>query len=193
MTTPEQQYQIDLLKDIFGLIKSLRDESERAVVILAAARLDVDLEKLLKHILKRHPGGTDPLFEGDRMLGTFSAKIAMAHRLGAIDDDFEHAIQMLRKIRNDFAHQLESETLSSSRQKSRLQELVRWASKSDIYQSGLKAFDTEEMSVEHLQLVLCVATMVVMLHAGLSTLSRVHVGRALSVHRIPKNEQGKEA
>lgn len=182
--TKEQQATI--LKDIFSLVKSLLDESERAVVIIAAARLDADLEALLKHLLIPHPGGNDPLFEGDRMLGNFSAKINMAYRLGAIDNDFEHALQVLRKIRNDFAHQLDSESLSSTRQKSRLAILVRWAEKSDIYQAGLAMPPAAGKSVpqrshEHLQFVFCTVCMVVMLHTGLASLKRVNVGNPLTL------------
>ena len=179
--SPEQQKMMDLLSDIFRLVKSLLDESERASVILAAARLDVDLERLLKHVLHHHPGGSDPLFEGDRMLGTFSAKIAFAHRLGLIAPEFEHALQMVRKIRNDFAHQLESEQLNSPRQKARLTEIVRIAEQSEIFQSGHKAFQHKARSPEHLQFVLCIVQMSVLLHSGLNVLSRVNVGRALKL------------
>ncbi len=182
MTSLTKQQQLDVIKDIFGLTKSLLDESERAVVILAGARLDIDLEKLLKHILIPYPGGTDPLFDGDRMLGTFSAKIAMAYRIGAIDADLERALQILRKIRNDFAHQLEHESLSSPRQKSRLAELVRWASQTELYQLGYKAFSgADRKSAEHFDFVLCTVCMTVTLSSGVAHLSRVNVGPPLSL------------
>jgi hypothetical protein len=179
--SPEQQKQIDLLTDMFRLIRSLLDESERASVILAAARLDVDLERLLKHLLHHHPGGSDPLFDGDRMLGTFSAKIAMAYRLGAVTPDFEHALQMVRRIRNDFAHDLESESLSSTRQKARLAELVRRMEHSEVYVSGWKAFEAMKKSPEHLQFVLCTVCMALSLHNGLTRLTRARVGTPLSL------------
>ncbi len=182
MTSLTKQQQLDVIKDIFGLTKSLLDESERAVVILAGARLDIDLEKLLKHILTPYPGGTDPLFDGDRMLGTFSAKIAMAYRIGAIDADLERGLQIVRKIRNDFAHQLEHESLSSPRQKSRLAELVRWASQAELYQLGNKAFsEANKKSAEHFDFVLCTVCMAVTLSSGVAHLSRVNVGTPLSL------------
>lgn len=133
---PKQEH-VELIKDVFSFLGSLIRESERAAVVLAAARIDVDLERILKHVLHRHPGGTDSLFDSDRALGTFSAKIALAHRLGLIDEDFEHSLQMLRRIRNDFAHQLESESLSSTRQKPRLNELIKWVEHTDVYHSQL--------------------------------------------------------
>lgn len=181
MTTITKEEMIDLLKDVFSLTKSLLDESERATVILAAARLDVDLERLLKRLLAPHPGGSDPLFDGDRMLGTFSAKIAFAHRLGAIDSEFEHALQMLRKIRNDFAHQLDQESLSSQRQKQRILELSRWAEKSEIYKSGVKAFESSAKSKEQLEFIVCTVCMTVLIHIGCKSFGQLKVNVPLSV------------
>lgn len=180
MHTPasaKKQQQIDLLTDIFGLIRSLLDESERACVIIAAARLDIDLEHLIKHVLHHHPGDNDPLFEGDRMLGTFSAKISLAYRLGIIAPDLEHSLQMVRKIRNDFAHQLDSENLHSQKQKQRLSHMVRYIEKSDLYQKGYKGFTDKSKSVEQLQFALCVVAMTISLNSGLRVLSRVNVGK----------------
>ncbi len=181
MREPSKEEMIDLLKDVFGLVKVLMTESERASVILASARMDVDLERLLKHLLLPYPGDSDPMFDGDRMLGTFSAKIAMTHRLGAIDNDLEHALQLVRKIRNDFAHDLEVESLSSQKQKGRLAELVRWAISSEMYQSGLKVMVSDGKSSEQAQFVACAICIIVTLHSGLRLLSRVNVHGPLSL------------
>lgn len=180
------QQEAELIADVQKFTISLIKESERAVVIIAAARLDSDLETLLKNLLIPHPGGNDPLFDNDKPLGTFSAKIAMAYRLGAIDNDFEHALQMVRKIRNDFAHQIDTESLSTPAQKSRLAILVRWAEHSSIFRKGFELLAADPKlqgtrSNEHTQLVFCVVVMVVMLHAGLLKLKRVNVGTALCV------------
>jgi len=111
--------------DISTFLNELAQESERSAVVLSAARLDNALEKLLKSYLVHYPGGSDNLFDQDRPLSTFSAKIALAYRMGLIDSDFEHSIQMIRKLRNDFAHSIEHPSLSSSPNKERLGELVR--------------------------------------------------------------------
>ncbi|HJU70861.1 MAG TPA: hypothetical protein VJ603_03370 [Paucimonas sp.] len=179
MLTLEEQK--ELLTDIFGLTASLMRESERAAVIIAAARLDVDLERLLKHVLHHHPGGSDSLFDSDRAVGTFSAKIALCHRLGILDADLEHALQLVRKIRNDFAHQLEHESLSSPRQKPRLNELIRWAQNSNVYKSGIKAINAEGKSHEHIQFTVCVVCMAAIVKHGLKSLTRVNVGRPLGI------------
>ncbi|MGC2744041.1 MAG: hypothetical protein WA672_12685 [Candidatus Angelobacter sp.] len=105
-------------------MEELASEGERAAVVLGAARIDVELEKLLRKAMRHSGGGSDNLFDPDRPLGTFSAKIALAHRLNLIDNDIEHALQMLRKVRNDFAHSVSKATLSESHHKNRVKELV---------------------------------------------------------------------
>jgi len=75
--------------------------------------------------MSHHPGGQDNLFDPDRPLGTFSAKIALAYRLNLIDRHIEHSLQMVRKIRNDFAHSINKASLSESHHKSRVIELAK--------------------------------------------------------------------
>ena len=108
-----------------AFVRSLTNESERAAVVLGAAKLDALLELLLKRSLLACPGGKDDLFDTERPLGTFSAKISAAYRLGLIDKDFEYALQVVRKIRNSFAHSIENETLSKSSHHDRLFEVTK--------------------------------------------------------------------
>ena len=97
-------------------------ESERSAVILGAAKIDAALEKILLKSLKPSPRKTDDLFGSNRPLSSFSSRINLSHRLGLIDDDLEHCIQMIRRIRNDFAHSIEYESLSKDSHRSRLDE-----------------------------------------------------------------------
>ena len=108
----------------------LAKEGERSAVVLGAARLDVSLEHLLKAILCHNPGGDDNLFDVERPIGSFSAKTALAYRLGLIDPEMEHALQMVRKIRNSFAHSTDVATLANSPHKDRVEELAKAATKS---------------------------------------------------------------
>jgi hypothetical protein len=113
-----------LLNETTSFVEGLAKEGERAAVVLSAARLDVSLERLLKKLMHPHPGGSDNLFDSDRALGSFSAKIALAYRLGVIDRNFEHALQMIRKIRNAFAHSIDVASLSDSPHNGQLAELI---------------------------------------------------------------------
>lgn len=98
----------------------LMKEGERGAVLLGAARLDFALERLLKGAMQPHVGGDDNLFDSDRPLATFSAKIALAYRLGLIEKPVEHALQMIRKVRNEFAHSFEDASLKESLHQNRL-------------------------------------------------------------------------
>ena len=125
----------DVGQEIGVLICSLAREGERSAVVVGAARLDVALERFLKRVMHHHPGGSDNLFDPDRPLGTFSAKIALAYRLGLLDRDLEHAIQLVRKIRNEFAHSVTSASLSESSHSSRVRELRNYAKgATDLYE-----------------------------------------------------------
>ncbi len=95
-------------------LESLATEGERSAVVLGAERLNVAVADLLKSFLIPLPEKPkkedddeeekDPLFKPDASLGTFSRRIAMAYRLGLIDDRFKQALSIIRKLRNDFAH-----------------------------------------------------------------------------------------
>lgn len=123
----ESQFQMGerIGEHIADLIVALAEESERVAVIMGVAQIDLALERALKCLLHPNPGGQDSLFDPDRPLSTLSAKISLAYRMGLIDSEIEHCLQMLRRIRNDFAHSPNTERLSQSKHKNRLGEITR--------------------------------------------------------------------
>jgi hypothetical protein len=64
---------------------------------------------------------------------TDPSKINVAYRLGIIDADVECALELVRRIRNDFAHSLETATLSEGKQRNRLNELVKLCEGNAVY------------------------------------------------------------
>lgn len=124
---------------VVEFLARLASESERSIVILGAARLDASLEALLKAVLQPSPGGNDELFAPERPLGSLSAKIALAYRLGVIDRDLEHVLQMIRRIRNDFAHSFGEESLSHQKQIQRLTEAIRTARQYTLWEATREA------------------------------------------------------
>jgi len=124
---PEEagKYSKDISPKISRFIVDLCKEGERSAVVLSAARVDIALEDAIKALLRPNPGGTDDLFEGDRPLSTFSAKISLAYRLSLIGNNLERALQLIRRIRNDFAHSHEKLTLATGPPAARLLELNR--------------------------------------------------------------------
>src|SRR4051812_21256128 len=90
------------------LVRELREESDRAAVVIGAAHLDAFLMNVLVAFFL--PGAKDP--EKDELFGSgptaplssFAARTDVARRLGLINDEFAHGLRIIRKIRNEFAH-----------------------------------------------------------------------------------------
>ena len=82
-------------------------ETDRATAVLTPAYLDELITKLLQQ--KLAPGkSTDSLLSTERgALAAFSAKIDLAHSLGLIDSITWGDLHIIRRIRNDFAHQVD--------------------------------------------------------------------------------------
>lgn len=80
---------------------AFRDESDRACAVLGAAMLDYRLEMLFRRRL-RH--SVEELLSPRGELGTFAARIRVAHALAWIDEDVQFDLDRVRDVRNRFAH-----------------------------------------------------------------------------------------
>jgi hypothetical protein len=96
------------------------EERGRGAVLVGVARVDAALERLLLAVLLPSPGRSDALFQPDRPLGSFGARISLAHRLGLIETPVERALHTLRRVRNAFAHSSESASLGDADHAERL-------------------------------------------------------------------------
>src|SRR5438477_6714803 len=80
-------------------------ESDRASVIIAVAMLDQALEALLKRRLVPTPVAHDSFIEGAYVpLSTLSSRIDLCFRMGLISSQFSRDLHLIRRIRNEFAH-----------------------------------------------------------------------------------------
>jgi hypothetical protein len=111
---------------------------ERSAVIVGAAQLDTVLEQFLITVLQ--PGNDKKLFDANGPLSDTYSKINIAYRLGIIDADVERALELVRRIRNDFAHSLETATLSEGKQRDRLDELVKLCKRNAAYPGVRRGF-----------------------------------------------------
>jgi hypothetical protein len=111
-------------KEYKGFVNEFEDETDRAAVILGAAKLDTLLYQLLGRFFLPSPTGKDELLDGDSPLSTFSSRINVAFRLGLIDAPFARALHLIRRIRNSFAHELTGCNLDSGAHRDRVKELV---------------------------------------------------------------------
>ena len=104
-------------------VDEFRDESDRAAVLLGAAKLDQILFQLLQRRLLPSTTGRDSLLDGDSALGTFSARINACHRLGLIDGEYARALHLIRRIRNAFAHEVSGCSIRSGGHRDRIRDL----------------------------------------------------------------------
>lgn len=110
--------------DFKEIIEDFKNESDRATVILGAAKLDAQLYLLLSKVLKPSSNNQDDLLDGDNPLGTFSSRINIAYRLGLINNHFAKSLHLVRKIRNSFAHETKGISLTSGGHSDRVKELI---------------------------------------------------------------------
>lgn len=113
-----------LVQDLKSFVAEFANETDRAAVILGAAKLDILLYQLLTKALLPNAGNTDDLFDGDAPLSTFNAKINLCYRLGLIDSGLTRALHLVRRIRNSFAHEITGKTLETGSHRDRIKELV---------------------------------------------------------------------
>jgi hypothetical protein len=118
--TEHWQYWDRLFRVEFG------KETDRAAVILSVAMLDQVLETILRSHLCATDSSNDELFEGPTApLSTFSARINMCHRLGLISARLCRDLHIIRRIRNEFAHNITGCTFETPGVRNRIVELVR--------------------------------------------------------------------
>jgi hypothetical protein len=91
---------IDL--DVFT--EHLSKETDRACGVLGGSVLDTSMERLLRKRLHKRQ---DDLLGPNGPLSSFSTRIAAAHGLQWIDDATASDLDVVRKIRNDFAHSID--------------------------------------------------------------------------------------
>lgn len=99
-------------------LKILQDElekssSDRSCVIVAAAYIDELLGYLFRCFLSSPSSEKEDkeLFSGYGPLSTFSSKIVLSYRLGLISNYEYKTLQIIRKIRNLFAHDISKDSL----------------------------------------------------------------------------------
>lgn len=94
---------VNPLTDWDGFFKELQDESPRAAVIIASAFLDAQLRAILLNSFVDKKTSEELL---DSDLSTFSFRIKTSYCMGLISESMFHDLNIIRKIRNKFAHQM---------------------------------------------------------------------------------------
>lgn len=98
--------------DLQGFMNQYQGESDRGAALIAAAHLDSLLHLLIQSFLVDDESEVAKLL-GNRdkwncPLGTFGARIRAAYCLGLISVDEFHDLRIIQRIRNEFAHELDT-------------------------------------------------------------------------------------
>jgi DNA-binding MltR family transcriptional regulator len=121
-----QEFDVSKLK-VFAdeanvFMKQLMEESDRGAALAGIAYLDELLGRLFKAQMLTEKV-SEELFGRFGPLSSFSSRIDVAYCLGWIGPETYRDLNLLRKIRNDFAHAHEPVTFSDAAVQSRCSEL----------------------------------------------------------------------
>lgn len=103
--------------------EALESESERGSVLVACSWLDHLLEEMLSAWFPNKKAGKK-LTEGfNSPLGTFSARVNSCYAIGLIAESEYRQLELLRKIRNEFAHSFSHMSFENKRVEDRVRTL----------------------------------------------------------------------
>ena len=94
------------LKEFASFLDDFNKETERGAALAAAAFLDDLLRKTLEGFLVQSETARSLLVGFNAPLGSFAARIAAAHAMGLISDNERRECDLIRRVRNEFAHKI---------------------------------------------------------------------------------------
>jgi mannitol operon repressor len=96
------------LKEFLPYLDELNKESPRGKVLISTGYLEEMLKEILSGFLMEDKIVDDLFDSGNAPLGTLSARAKLAYTLGLISDVEFQDIDLIRRIRNDFAHDMKA-------------------------------------------------------------------------------------
>jgi len=109
----------------YETILEIERQADRGAAIIACAYLEEFLVTAITSLLVDDKNGIEKMFTGMGPLATFSAKIEIAYLLKVITQDAAQDMHKIRKIRNDFAHNLRTLTFDTPYIKDRCKTLLQ--------------------------------------------------------------------
>lgn len=99
-TSPAMEHVEDIDRELYG------SGNDRATAVMLGSFLETSLERLLKSVMRADLNNSDrsKLFEYEGAAGSFSSKTILAYALGLIGPISRHDLDILRTLRNEFAH-----------------------------------------------------------------------------------------
>jgi len=94
----------NLNEDVSRLVEDLERESDRGAALVGAAFLDDVLDVLLRSAFVNEPEAVNKLMGMGRPLESFGSRAHLSYCMGLLGADVYADINLVREIRNDFAH-----------------------------------------------------------------------------------------
>lgn len=94
------------LASYYAYVKELRNESPRGQVLIASSVIEDQLGAMLSAHLIEGAVAKSLIDDPRGPLATFSARSSLANALGLISPEEHKSCEIIRKIRNEFAHNL---------------------------------------------------------------------------------------
>lgn len=82
------------------------NSDDRTIAILGGTFLEMVLEHILWAFLPEDEKEVEKIMQFNQPLGSFSNKITMVYCLGLVDKMIKDDLNLIRKVRNEFAHDL---------------------------------------------------------------------------------------
>ena len=98
-----------------AFLKEFQAESDRGAALVGAALLDARLERLLLSHMLPGKASEDLVSGGNAALGTFSTRIKVCWALGLVTTAERDDLNVIRGIRNEFAHREHGISFSDSK------------------------------------------------------------------------------
>lgn len=103
------------MKYFSDFLKEFQSETDRGAALVGAALIDERLERLLLSHLIDCKESKEMLRGGNAPLAAFNSRIKMAYCVGLLTDLEYSECNMIRKIRNEFAHKVHGLTFQDDR------------------------------------------------------------------------------
>ena len=103
------------IKYFSSFLSEFQEETDRGAALVGAALIDERLERLLKDHLIDCKQSKEILGGGNSPLGTFSARENLSYCLGLITELEYKEIEVIRKVRNEFAHKVHGLTFKDQK------------------------------------------------------------------------------
>jgi mannitol operon repressor len=94
------------LAKFWPYLELLKKESPRGKVLISTGFIEEQLKEILLAFMLQNTQATELVDGANAPLGTFSSRISACFVLGLISEPERHDLTLIRRIRNDFAHDI---------------------------------------------------------------------------------------